>query len=97
MASRQHDRSGVAATFGIALAAAVLAVPSAASASVFGSLSNFDVVNDTGKHAYGFEIEIEDSSFDSSHIYSVFGLNRVFSNVSPDPTTFTGSAPMAPR
>ena len=49
-----------------------------AQATVFGSLANFDVVNDTGKDAYGFEIEIDDSSFDHTKIGSVFGLNRVF-------------------
>ena len=32
-------------------------------AAVFGSLGNFDTVNDTGKPAYGFEIDIEDPSF----------------------------------
>lgn len=57
--------------------AAILA-PGAASAAVYGSLANFDVVNDTGKPAYGFEIQIEDASFDHSRITSVFGLNRDF-------------------
>ena len=47
-------------------------------ASTFGSLANFDAVNDTGKPAYGFEIEIEDSTFDSSMISSVFGYDRNF-------------------
>lgn len=32
----------------------------AAHASVFGTLGNFDVVNDTGSTAHGFEIELED-------------------------------------
>lgn len=32
----------------------------AAHASVFGTLGNFDVVNDTGSVAHGFEIELED-------------------------------------
>ncbi|MDH3461473.1 MAG: PEPxxWA-CTERM sorting domain-containing protein [Burkholderiaceae bacterium] len=49
-----------------------------ASASVVGSLSNFDVINGTGKPAYGFEIEIEDSSFDHSKITSIFGYDRDF-------------------
>ncbi len=47
-------------------------------AQVFGSLANFDVVNNTGKPAYGFEIEIEDPFFDHTKIASVFGLNRSF-------------------
>ena len=46
---------------------------------VFGSLANFDVVNDTGREAHGFEIEIDDSHFDhAGGISSVFGLDRNF-------------------
>jgi len=70
------------------LAAAVLAccLPAAAGAATFGSLANFDVVNDTGKTAYGFEIEIEDALFDhAGTISDVFGYDRVFSFISPDP------------
>ncbi|GAB4178896.1 MAG: hypothetical protein Fur0039_22880 [Rhodocyclaceae bacterium] len=66
-----------------ALLAAGIAAPAAA--SVFGSLANFDVVNDTGKPAYGFEIEIDDSSFDHTRLPSIFGYNRVFPSVSSDP------------
>jgi hypothetical protein len=40
-------------------------------ASVFGPLANFDVVNDTGKVAHGFEIEIHD--IHKSNITSIFG------------------------
>lgn len=65
----------------LALAAAAslltLAAP-AALAQVYGSLANFDAVNDTGHVAHGFEIRIEDSSFHRSSIYSVFGLDRNF-------------------
>ena len=67
-----------------ALAASVLLalapIPAAAT-SVFGSLANFDTVNDTGKPAYGFEIEIEDSRFFKDSVGSVFGLNRSFAGV----------------
>ena len=73
----------VLATRLAALAGCLLAAP--AQATVFGSLGNFDVVNDTGHPAYGFEIDIEDPSYDRSKIFSVFGLDRVFSFVSPDP------------
>lgn len=38
---------------------------------VYGSIDNFDVVNDTGETAHGFEIEIED--IHSNDITSVFG------------------------
>ncbi len=68
-----------------ALAIATLAGAVPAGASVIGPLANFDVVNDTGKPAYGFEIEIEDSSFDHTKVTSVFGYDRVFPSVSQDP------------
>lgn len=69
----------------IAAALAVALGPAVGHAAVFGSLGNFDTVNDTGKDAWGFEIDIEDASFDHSRITSVFGYNRVFSFISPDP------------
>lgn len=53
----------------------------AANAGVFGSLDNFDTVNDTGKTAHGFEIDLE--GIDRSHITDVFGLNRNFGTTSP--------------
>ena len=72
----------------VALAAlAALTLPMApAAAATFGSLANFDVVNDTGHTAYGFEIEIEDSLYDHvGTISDVFGYDRVFSFISNDP------------
>ena len=42
--------------------AVVLAVPAvsrAQTATLFGALSNFDVLNDTGAEANGFEIELD--------------------------------------
>ena len=54
--------------------------------AAFGSLANFDVANDSGDPARGFEIEIEDSRFDHpGTISSVFGHDRVCSFISPDP------------
>lgn len=50
-------------------------------ASTFGSLANFDAVNDTGHTAHGFEIELEGIS--PSDIADVFGLNRNFGTASP--------------
>jgi hypothetical protein len=47
----------------------------------FGSLANFDAVNDTGSTAHGFEIELEGIS--RSDILDVFGLNRDFGTPSP--------------
>lgn len=49
--------------------------------TTFGSLANFDVVNDTGSTAHGFEIELE--GLDKSQITDVFGLNRNFGTPSP--------------
>lgn len=45
--------------------------PGFAFSQVFGSLANFDVVNDTGKNAHGFEIDIEDLR--QTEITSLFG------------------------
>lgn len=53
----------------LALSAAV--VPVTGLASVIGFLGNFDVVNDTGHTAYGFEIELE--GLHSSDITDTFG------------------------
>ena len=50
------------------VATALAATP--ATASVYGPLANFDVVNDTGQDACGFEIEIE--GVHSAEIYRTF-------------------------
>ena len=69
-----------------AIAALLLPATLPAAAATFGSLANFDVVNDTGHTAYGFEIEIEDAAYDHvGTISSVFGYDRVFGFISPDP------------
>ncbi|MEZ5300878.1 MAG: hypothetical protein R3F11_09535 [Verrucomicrobiales bacterium] len=49
-----------------------MAIPDAAPASIaYGSITNFDTVNDTGKECHGFEIEIEDChSTDITHTYN---------------------------
>jgi hypothetical protein len=67
------------------VAMVALSIAGRASAGVVGPLANFDVVNDTGQPAYGFEIEIDDPSFDHTMLSSIFGYDRVFSFVSPDP------------
>ena len=74
------------ARLGRGLIGAALLGAGAAGAGTFGSLANFDAVNDTGQPAYGFEIEIEDSKYDHpGMITSIFGYDRVFSFISPDP------------
>ena len=52
-------------------AAGLLSVSGMAHASVIGFLGNFDVINDTGQTAYGFEIELE--GLHSSDITDTFG------------------------
>jgi hypothetical protein len=53
----------------VALSLAI--APSVATAAVIGFLGNFDVINDTGQTAYGFEIELE--GLHNSDITDVFG------------------------
>jgi hypothetical protein len=55
----------------VALAAALVLAPGSGYASVIGFLGNFDVINDTGRTAYGFEIELE--GLHSSDITDTFG------------------------
>lgn len=52
-------------------AASLPALPGDSSATAFGTLSNFDVVNDTPTPCHGFEIELED--IDSSDVSYTFG------------------------
>jgi|CXWL01.1.fsa_nt_gi hypothetical protein len=58
--------------FRVAIAVTVLATAGAAAASpIYGTLSNFDVINDTGGETHGFEIEIHGLS--SSDVLYKFG------------------------
>ena len=51
---------GLAAlTAGLVLLGGGKATPAGASATTYGTLDNFDVVNDTGRETHGFEIELE--------------------------------------
>jgi hypothetical protein len=43
----------------LALAGSLVLAPTTGSAAVIGFLGNFDVINDTGKMAHGFEIDLE--------------------------------------
>ncbi|MBK7766129.1 MAG: hypothetical protein IPI44_08440 [Sulfuritalea sp.] len=43
----------------LSVAVSLAVTPATASASVIGFLGNFDVINDTGSTAHGFEIELE--------------------------------------
>ncbi|MDP2787849.1 MAG: PEP-CTERM sorting domain-containing protein [Pseudomonadota bacterium] len=55
----------------LVVAAALAIAPNMGSAAVIGFLGNFDVINDTGKTAHGFEIELE--GLHSSDITDTFG------------------------
>src|SRR5437763_2638956 len=63
---------------GFALALFILALFTASAqaqtATIFGSLSNFDVVNDTGHDAHGFEIQLE--GLQAGDIYYTFSAQR---------------------
>lgn len=60
----------VLSALGLAAVAAA-SLPAAAHAGVIGMLGNFDVINDTGKTAHGFEIELE--GLHASQITDTFG------------------------
>jgi len=53
------------------LTATLLACSLNATAGTYGPLANFDVINDTGQVAHGFEIEID--GIKESDISSLFG------------------------
>jgi len=58
----------------------ILGVHSAHASTAYGSLGNFDVVNDTGETCHGFEIEIDDihsSSIGSTYSYNHYGVPKI--------------------
>lgn len=55
----------------MAVAVSMALAPGASSAGVIGFLGNFDVINDTGSTAHGFEIELE--GLHSYEITDTFG------------------------
>lgn len=73
-------------TFAIWCAAALLA-PSARASVAYGSINNFDTVNDTGHECHGFEIEIEDChSTDISYTYDYnhYGTSKITQGTTAD-------------
>ena len=57
-----------------------LAIPCAAHAVAYGSLNNFDVVNDTGDKCYGFEIELDDlhsTDITYTYDYNHYGVPKI--------------------
>lgn len=55
----------------LAVALSLAVLPGMGNAAVIGYLGNFDVINDTGKTAHGFEIDLE--GLHSAQITDVFG------------------------
>jgi len=69
---RLHEASRKLARLSLSLASSLFLFHAQVIASpVYGELSNFDVINDTGQTAHGFEIELD--GCDSSQVYSTFG------------------------
>lgn len=58
----------------VVTALSLLILAPAHGSTAYGTLSNFDTVNDTGETAHGFEIEIEDCS--STDVYSTYNYNH---------------------
>ncbi|MCW3068876.1 MAG: hypothetical protein JWL67_1501 [Solirubrobacterales bacterium] len=85
-----HLRLSVVSALGtLPLVLLVLMAPASASAEVqFGTLSNFDVFNDTGEETHGFEIELEGIS--SADISYTFGAPYQFRYGTPKLIDFPG-------
>lgn len=84
----------------IALAAfplACLAALPANASPTFGSLSNFDVINDTGSHTNGFEIELEgvrSTDIPYSFSYETYGAPRMIDSTIPDSNNPNATIPV---
>ncbi|SMF93341.1 Putative Ig domain-containing protein [Methylomagnum ishizawai] len=80
-----------------AIGAALALGPVAGSATAFGPLANFDVINDTGQTAHGFEIEIED--LHPNEITSIFGVAPRWTGMNRygDPAIVEIQKPMAAK
>jgi len=58
----------------------MLGAHSAQASTAYGSLGNFDVVNDTGEVCHGFEIEVDDihsSSIGGTYSYNHYGVPKI--------------------
>ena len=76
---------------------ACLATLPAQAISTFGTLSNFDVVNDTGGDTNGFEIELEgvtSADIPYQFDYETYGKPRLIDSSIPDPADPTKTIPV---
>jgi hypothetical protein len=81
--------SVVCAVAALPLVVLALLVPASASAEVqFGTLSNFDVFNETGEETHGFEIELDDVS--SADVSYTFGAPYQYRYGTPKLVDFPG-------
>ncbi len=91
---QKHRPQASMALVAVASLLAMLALPQFAQASIaYGSLNNFDCVNDTGQETHGFEIELDDiHSVDVGYTYDYnhYGVPRIYEdNSDPNhPKTF---------
>src|SRR3981189_1682706 len=87
--AERRRRSAVCSAVLLPLALLALSVPASASAEVqFGTLSNFDVFNETGEETHGFEIELDDVS--SADISYTFGAPYQYRYGTPKLIDFPG-------
>ncbi len=75
-------------TYPIAVAAAVAALAAPARATIYGTMSNFDVFNDTPENCYGAELELE--GVHAADVYNTYPSHFDHRNVTEynDGTTF---------
>jgi hypothetical protein len=65
---------------GVSLVALLAAGPSATASTAYGTLNNFDCVNDTGVEAHGFEIELDDvrsTDITYTYDYNHYGIPKI--------------------
>jgi Calx-beta domain/Putative Ig domain/Divergent InlB B-repeat domain len=64
--------------------------PAAHASTAYGTLNNFDCVNDTGVEAHGFEIELDDvhsTDITYTYDYNHYGIPKITEDTFPDPVT----------
>lgn len=77
------------------LTGTLLAAGSARASIAYGSINNFDTVNDTGHECHGFEIELEDChSTDSAYIFTAAAHRQLVANFTPYLNIVTNASPM---
>jgi hypothetical protein len=83
---RQHHQRGLVALRNSLLATALLGISSAALGSqAYGSLNNFDCVNDTGVETHGFEIELDyghSTDVTYTYDYNHYGIPKISEDTS---------------